>query len=237
MSTRPLKKILVKVSGEALAGDHSFGLEVKLLNIVATQLIEIANSGVQVAVVVGGGNIFRGMAVAAKGADRVVGDYMGMLSTVINALAIGDAVNQNGGKSKVFSNLDIPLVADNFTVRGARAAIEDGSIAVFGGGTGNPFFTTDTAAVLKAVELDCDAVIKATKVDGVYSEDPAINPDAERFDEISHDEVLRRGLRVMDMAAFAIARENNLPILVYALDSEGGLPAVLEGTARSTTIA
>lgn len=230
------KRILLKVSGEALAGDQSYGIEPKFLNSVARQIVETAESGVQIGIVIGGGNIFRGMAVAAGGGDRVIGDHMGMLGTIINSLALGEAIRQQGGKSHVFSSVTMPSIADTFTQRGAIAALEDGAIVICGGGTGNPFFTTDTAAALKAIELKCDVLLKGTKVDGVYAEDPTVNPNAQRFDEISHEDVISRNLRVMDTAAFALARDNKLPIIVYALDIAEGLVGVLEGQGRSTRV-
>lgn len=230
------KRILLKVSGEALAGDQSYGIAPKFLDKVAAQIVEVAKSGIEVGIVIGGGNIFRGMAVAAKGGDRVIGDHMGMLGTVINSLALGDAIRRNGGKSHVFSSVSMPSIADTFTQRAAIAALEDGAIVICAGGTGNPFFTTDTAAALKAIELRCDVLLKGTKVDGVYSEDPEKNPAAERFDEISHDDVIARNLRVMDTAAFALARDNALPIIVYALDVGEGLVGVLQGRATCTRV-
>ncbi|AVX04581.1 UMP kinase [Maritalea myrionectae] len=236
MASQSLKRILIKVSGEALAGDGSFGIESQFLDEVAAQLVHLTQNGFEVAIVVGGGNIFRGMSVAAGGADRVVGDHMGMLATVINCLALGDAIRRQGGKARVFSNLVMPDVADHFTARDARQTLEEGGIAICSGGTGNPYFTTDTAAALKAVELQCDALFKGTKVDGVYDADPANNPDAKRFDQISYDEVISRNLKVMDMAAFALARDNKLPIFVYALDVAGGVQAIIEGKAFSTRV-
>ncbi|TDQ66368.1 uridylate kinase [Maritalea mobilis] len=236
MASQSLKRILIKVSGEALAGDESFGIESRFLDEVAGQLVDLSQNGYEVAIVVGGGNIFRGMSVAAGGADRVVGDHMGMLATVINCLALGDAIRRLGGNARVFSNLVMPDVADHFTAREARKTLEEGGIAICSGGTGNPFFTTDTAAALKAVELECDALFKGTKVDGVYDADPATNPDAKRFDEISYDEVISRDLKVMDMAAFALARDNKLPIFVYALDVAGGVQAIIEGKGLSTRV-
>lgn len=236
MASQSLKRILIKVSGEALAGDGSFGIESQFLDEVAKQLVDLSQTGFEVAIVVGGGNIFRGMSVAAGGADRVVGDHMGMLATVINCLALGDAIRRQGGKSRVFSNLVMPDVADHFTARDARKTLEDGGIAICAGGTGNPFFTTDTAAALKAVELGCDALFKGTKVDGVYDADPALDPNAKRFEQISYDEVISRDLKVMDMAAFALARDNKLPIFVYALDVAGGVQAIIEGKAFSTRV-
>lgn len=236
MAQSSYKRILLKVSGEALAGEQSQGIEPEFLNKVASQIIEVANTGVEVGIVIGGGNIFRGMAVAAKGGDRVTGDQMGMLSTIINSLALGDAIRRNGGKVKVFSTVPMPSIADVFTQRDAIAALEDGAIVICAGGTGNPFFTTDTAAALKAVELKCDVLLKGTKVDGVYAEDPKNNPAAERFSEISHEEVIARDLRVMDTAAFALARDNALPIIVYSLEVAEGLVGVLQGQAISTRV-
>ena len=230
------KRVLLKISGEALAGEQSYGIEAGFLDRVAGQVVELAKTGIQIAIVIGGGNIFRGMAVAAGGGDRVIGDQMGMLATVINALALGDAIRRLGGKPHVFSNVSMPTIAETFTQRAGVAALEDGAILLCAGGTGSPFFTTDTAAALKAVELGCDALLKGTKVDGVYDADPATNPDAKRFDAISYDEVIRRNLRVMDTAAFALARDNRLPIIVYALDNEQGLSGVLGGTTPCTRV-
>lgn len=236
MASHSLKRILIKVSGEALAGDNSFGIEPEFLDQVAQQLWDLSKSGLEVAIVVGGGNIFRGMAVAAGGADRVVGDHMGMLATVINSLALGDAIKRCGGEAKVYSNIAMPAVADTFTVRDARRALAEGKVTICAGGSGNPFFTTDTAAALKAVELQCDALFKGTQVDGVYSADPKVVADAVRYDSVSYDDVIANNLKVMDMAAFALARDNNLPIYVYQLDVDGGVRAVIEGTAVSTLV-
>lgn len=230
------KRVLLKVSGEVLAGDQSFGIEPKFLHSVAEQIASVARTGVQIAIVIGAGNIFRGMAVAAKGADRVTGDLMGMLGTVINSLALGDAIEQKGLKVKVYSNVPMETVADTFTARDANRALDDGYVVVCAGGTGSPFFTTDTAAALKAIELRCDVLLKGTKVDGVYSEDPKKNPSATRYDTISHAQVLAQDLRVMDTAAFALARDNGLPIIVYALDDKEGLTGVLAGRAKSTRV-
>lgn len=230
------KRILLKVSGEALAGDNSFGIEPPFLQGIAKQIAEVASTGVQIAVVVGGGNIFRGMAGAADGTDRVTADLMGMLGTMINALALSNAISRQGVRSKPYSAVSMPSVADTFTAREAKSALEDGMVVVLGGGTGNPFFTTDTASTLRAIELECDVVLKGTKVDGVYSDDPMKNPDATRYDAISFEDVLRQDLRVMDTAAFALARDNRMPIIVYALNDESGLAGVLSGTARSTRV-
>ncbi len=236
MAESAYKRILLKVSGEVLAGDQSFGIEAKFLQATAQQIVEAAGAGVQIAVVTGGGNIFRGMSVAVDVADRVTADMMGTLGTVINALALSSAVSRAGVRSKVFSAATMPSIADTYTARAAKAALDEGYVVVLGGGTGNPFFTTDTAAALRAIELECDVMLKGTKVDGVYSEDPKKNPDAQRYETISHEEVIARDLKVIDTAAFALARDNGLPILVYALDDEGGLMGVLTGRTRSTRV-
>lgn len=236
MAKAAYKRILLKVSGEVLAGDQSFGIEPKFLHSVAEQIAGVARTGVQVAVVIGAGNIFRGMAVAAKGADRVTGDVMGMLGTVINSLALGDAIEQKGMKVKVYSNVPMETVADTFTARDANRALAEGNVVICAGGTGSPFFTTDTAAALKAIELRCDVLLKGTKVDGVYSADPKKDPGAKRFETISHEEVIAKDLRVMDTAAFALARDNGLPIIVYALDDKEGLLGVLAGRAKYTRV-
>lgn len=230
------KRILLKVSGEALAGDNSFGIEPPFLQGVAKQIADLARSGTQVAIVVGGGNIFRGMAGAADGTDRVTADLMGMLGTMINALALSNAITRQGVKSKPFSAATMPSVADTFTARDAKQALEEGFVVVLGGGTGNPFFTTDTAATLRAIELECEVVLKGTKVDGVYSDDPKKNPDAVRYAQIGYDEVIARNLKVMDTAAFALARDSRMPIIVYALDEPAGLSGILEGRGLSTRV-
>lgn len=230
------KRILLKVSGEALAGDLSFGIEPPFLQAVAKQIADVARTGVQVAIVVGGGNIFRGMAGAADGTDRVTADLMGMLGTMINALALSNAISRQGIKSKPFSAATMPSVADTFTARDAKQALEEGFVVVLGGGTGNPFFTTDTAATLRAIELECDVVLKGTKVDGVYSEDPIKNPNATRYSHISYDDVISKNLKVMDTAAFALARDSRMPIIVYSLDDAVGLAGLLEGNGRFTLV-
>ncbi len=233
---QPYKRILLKISGEVLAGDRDFGIEPDFLKSVASQIVETASLGVQVAIVIGAGNIFRGLKVAAEGGDRVTGDLMGMLGTVINSLALGQEISGQGVGTRVFSSLPMPSVADVFTPRDARQALDEGQVVICGGGTGNPFFTTDTAAALKAIELDCDVLLKGTKVDGVYSSDPKTNPEASRYERLSHEEVISRDLKVMDTAAFALARDNNLPILVYALDAREGLSGVLDGRVPSTRV-
>lgn len=236
MAKSEYKRILLKVSGEALSGDQSFGIQPEFLAKVAGQIAEVVAAGIDVAIVTGGGNIFRGMSLAAEGADRVTSDMMGTLGTIINSLALASALTKAGVKAKVFSAITMPSIADSYTARAAKAALEDGYVVVLGGGIANPFFTTDTAAALRAIELDCDVVLKGTNVDGVYSEDPKKNPKAQRYDTISHDEVIARNLKVMDTAAFALARDNGLPILVYALDDKEGLMGVLTGKTRNTRV-
>ncbi len=236
MSNLKYERILLKVSGEVLAGDQNFGIEAEFIENLAGQIAQTARLGVQIAIVIGAGNIFRGLEIAASGGDRVTGDQMGMLGTVINSLALGEAIQKQGVKARVFSSVPMPSVADIFTARDAKDALNRGEVVICGGGTGNPFFTTDTAAALKAIELDCDILLKGTKVDGVYSSDPQKNPEASRFSSLSHDEVILKDLKVMDTAAFALARDNKLPILVYALDSAGGLSGVLDGRVISTRI-
>ena len=236
MAQSAYKRILLKVSGEALSGDQSFGIKPEFLNKIAAQIAEVARSGVSVAIVTGGGNIFRGMSIAAQNGDRVTADMMGTLGTIINSLAVASALTRAGVKAKVFSAVTMPSIADSYTARAAKAALEDGYVVVLGGGIANPFFTTDTAAALRAIELECDVVLKGTNVDGVYSADPKKHPDATRYDTITHAEVISRDLRVMDTAAFALARDNALPIIVYALDDPAGLTGVLEGRAKSTRV-
>ncbi len=236
MAQSAYKRILLKVSGEALSGDQSFGIKPEFLDKVAAQIASVVRSGVDVAIVTGGGNIFRGMSIAAENGDRVTADMMGTLGTIINALAVASALTRAGVKAKVFSAVTMPSVADSYTARAAKAALDDGYVVVLGGGIANPFFTTDTAAALRAIELECDVVLKGTNVDGVYSADPKKHPDATRYDTITHAEVIARDLRVMDTAAFALARDNALPIIVYALDDPSGLTGVLEGRAKSTRV-
>ncbi len=236
MSDTPYKRILLKISGEVLAGDQNFGIEAKFLKSIASQIVKTANQGVQIAIVIGAGNIFRGLKVAAEGGDRVTGDLMGMLGTVINSLALGQEICKQGVDAKVFSSVSMHSVADVFTARDAKRALKNGQVIICGGGTGNPFFTTDTAAALKAIELDCDILLKGTKVDGIYSADPAKDPNASRYERLSHAEVISQDLKVMDTAAFALARDNNLPILVYELEAKGGLSGVLDGSVRSTRV-
>ena len=235
--THLYRRVLLKASGEALRGEMGFGIDVSVVDRIAADIAEARTLGVEVAVVIGGGNIFRGVAVASKGGDRVTGDHMGMLATVINSLALRTSLRKIGVDAVVLSAIAMPELCESFTQRQATAYMDEGQVVIFAGGTGNPFFTTDTAAALRAAEIGADALFKGTQVDGVYSDDPKRNPDARRFDTISHDEVMIRGLSIMDTSAIALARENNIPIVVYSIHESGGLGAILRGGGRSTVIA
>lgn len=230
------KRVLFKVSGEALMGDQAFGIDPGFTARVANDIADAQKLGAQIAVVIGGGNIFRGVALAAKGADRVTGDHMGMLATVINAKALAMALNQSGVEAVILSAIDMPEICETFTQRGFETHLAAGRIVVFAGGTGNPYFTTDTAAALRACEMQADAMLKGTQVDGVYASDPKSDPGAERFETISYSEVLNRGLKIMDSSAIAMMQAARIPVIVYALKGEGGLSAQLRGEGRSTII-
>ena len=231
-------RVLLKLSGEAL-GSHEtgHGIDPDSVNVVARQVARVARLGVEVAVVVGGGNILRGAEFSRIGAGRASADYMGMLGTVINALALAEAIEQAGVESRVMSALEVSSIAEPFVRKRAISHLQRGRVTLLAGGTGNPFFTTDTAAALRATELGCEVLLKATKVDGVYSADPVTNPDAERFAELTYMEVLERGLRVMDGTAIALCMENGLPVVVFDLFCEGNIERVVKGEASlGTTI-
>lgn len=230
------ERVLFKVSGEALMGSQSFGIDPAMTARIAGDVKEAVQLGVGVAIVVGGGNIFRGIALAAKGADRVTGDHMGMLATVMNAKALKMALDDAGLDAVVLSAVEMPEFCETFTQRGLESHLEAGRVVVFAGGTGNPFFTTDTAAALRASEMRADALFKGTQVDGVYSADPKTDEDAQRFDAISHDDVLARGLKVMDQAAVALARNADIPIVVFSLQEPGEFARILQGKGRCTTV-
>lgn len=230
------KRVLLKLSGEALMGRREYGLDNDMVGAIANDVKAVVAMGVQVSVVIGGGNIFRGVSGAASGMDRAQADFIGMLATVMNALAVQSALEKRDCPTRVQSAIPMASVCEPYIRRRAERHMEKGRVVIFAAGTGNPFFTTDTAAALRAIELECDVMLKGTKVDGVYSEDPKKNPDAQRYETISHEEVIARDLKVMDTAAFALARDNGLPILVYALDDEGGLMGVLTGRTRSTRV-
>lgn len=230
------KRLLLKISGEALKGDREYGIDPDFTASVAEEIAEIARLGVAVAVVVGGGNIFRGMAGADNGINRATGDYMGMLATVMNGLALQDALEKAGVATRVQSALPIRAVAEPFIRRRAMRHLEKERVVVFVGGTGNPYFTTDTTAVLRGSEIDAEVILKATKVDGVYDKDPVKEKDAVRFDELTYSDALARNLRVMDMTAISLAMENKMPIVVFDMLKKGNIRKVVEGENVGTTI-
>ena len=230
------RRVLVKLSGEALMGNAGYGIDAATVSRFAADIAATVTTGVQVALVVGGGNIFRGMSAAVDGLDRSSADAMGMLATVMNGLALSGALKAHGCESAVVSAIPMDTVCEPYARRRAVAHLEAGKVVIFVAGTGNPYFTTDTAAVLRAVETGCDAAYKATQVDGIYSADPKTNPDATRFDTLTYDEVLARDLKVMDAAAIAIARDNHLPVVVFSLASEGAIQSAVEGRGRFTRV-
>jgi len=230
------KRILLKLSGEALMGEQSGGIDPLVVAMIADQVKAIRELGVETALVIGGGNIFRGVAGATKGMDRVTGDHMGMLATMINALALQDALEQRGIQTRVLSGIEMPRVAENYVRRRAMRHLEKGRVVIFGAGTGNPYFSTDTAAALRANEIDAQVVMKATNVDGVYTADPKKVPSATKYDHITFQEVLEKNLQVMDAAAIALCRENKLPILVFNMMKEGNVMAAIRGEAVGTLV-
>ena len=230
------KRVLLKLSGEALMGEQTYGIDPAVATQIALDVAEIQGMGVETAIVIGGGNIFRGVAASARGMDRATADYMGMLATVINALALQDALEKRGVDTRVLSAVDIREVAEPFIRRRALRHLEKGRVVIFAAGTGNPFFTTDTTAALRAIEMNCEALAKATQVDGVYSADPKKDPAAVRYDRLTYAEVLARDLKVMDGAAIALARDNSLPVIVFSIEEPGNLLKVLRGEALATII-
>jgi uridylate kinase len=236
LTTPQYARVLLKVSGEALMGESNYGIDVATVDRIAADVKEAADSGTQVCMVIGGGNIFRGLAGAAKGIDRATADYMGMLATVMNALAMQAALERTGLPSRVQSAIPMSSVCEPYVRRRAIRHMEKGRVVIFAAGTGNPFFTTDTAAALRAAEMNCDAMLKATQVDGVYSADPKKYPDAIRYESLSYHEVLARDLAVMDASAISLSRENGIPILVFSLHDRGALAKVLKGQGRATII-
>jgi uridylate kinase len=237
MPTAPkYRRVLLKVSGEALMGNGQFGIDTGTVDRIAHDVKEAVEAGSQVCMVIGGGNIFRGLAGAAKGIDRSTADYMGMLATVMNALAMQAALERSGLPSRVQSAIPMSTVCEPYIRRRAIRHMEKGRVVIFAAGTGNPFFTTDTAAALRAAEMNCNVLLKGTQVDGVYSADPKKNPDAERYDTLSYHDVLARDLQVMDASAISLSRENNIPILVFSIQDSGALAKVLRGEGRATII-
>ena len=229
-------RILLKLSGEALMGDQEFGISSETITSYARQIKEIADLGVEVGIVIGGGNIFRGLSGTEQGIDRVTGDHMGMLATVINSLALQNAIELLGVPTRVQTAIEIPKVAEPFIKRRAQRHLEKGRVVIFGGGTGNPYFTTDTAAALRAIEINADVVIKATKVDGIYDKDPVKFADAKKYTEVTYTEVLNKDLKVMDATAISLCGENKLPIVVFDSLTEGNIKRVILGEEIGTTV-
>ncbi|HET6586237.1 MAG TPA: UMP kinase [Oleiagrimonas sp.] len=229
-------RILLKLSGEALMGEEDYGIDPKVIGRLADEIIEVRETGVEVGVVIGGGNIFRGAGLAAAGMDRVTGDHMGMLATVMNALAMADAIEKRGGFARVMSAIPIHDVAEDFIRRRAVRHIEKGRIALFAAGTGNPFFTTDSAAALRAVEIGADLLLKATKVDGVYNVDPAKDRNATRYEHLTYDQVIENKLAVMDTAAIALCRDHGMPLRIYDMTCPGNLMRIMRGESIGTLV-
>ncbi|WP_299256146.1 UMP kinase [uncultured Aquimarina sp.] len=229
-------RILLKLSGEALMGDRQYGIDPKRLAEYANEIKQITNEGVEVAIVIGGGNIFRGVAGASKGMDRVQADHMGMLATVINGLALQSALEDADIPTRLQSAIKVNEVAEPFIKRRAIRHLEKGRVVIFGGGTGNPYFTTDSAAVLRAIEINADVILKGTRVDGIYTADPEKDSQATKFDFITFDDVLRKGLKVMDTTAFTLSQENELPIIVFDMNKTGNLLKVISGEPIGTKV-
>jgi uridylate kinase len=230
------KRILLKLSGEALMGDRQYGIDPNRLSAYAEEIKKIVENGIEVAIVIGGGNIFRGVAAANTVIDRVQGDYMGMLATIINGLALQSAIEAIGIKTRLLTAIKMEQVAEPFIKRRAVRHLEKGRVVIFGGGTGNPYFTTDTAAVLRAIEIGADVILKGTRVAGIYTSDPEKNEDAIKFDRITYEDVMNKGLKVMDMTAFTLSQENNLPIIVFDMNVKGNLEKVISGENIGTKV-
>lgn len=239
MSTNPkpaFRRILLKLSGEALMGEEGFGIDPKVLDRMAQEIKELVELGVQVGLVIGGGNLFRGKGLADAGMNRVVGDQMGMLATVMNGLAMRDALHRAFVNARLMSAIDLAGVCDTYNWAEAISLLKSGRVVIFSAGTGNPFFTTDSAACLRGIEIEADAVLKATKVDGIYSDDPVSNPEAELYSNLTYADVLDKELKVMDLAAFTLARDHNMPIRVFNMNKSGALKSVVMGLNEGTTI-
>ena len=230
------KRVLLKLSGEALMGEQEFGISSDVINSYARQIKEIVELGVEVSIVIGGGNIFRGISGATQGVDRVTGDHMGMLATVINSLALQNAIEKLGIPTRVQTAIEMPKIAEPFIKRKAQRHLEKGRVVIFGAGTGNPYFTTDTAAALRAIEMNTEAVLKATKVDGIYDKDPVKYSDAVKYDRVTYTEVLNKDLKVMDATAISLCRENKLPIVVFDSLTEGNIKKVIMGENIGTVV-
>lgn len=230
------KRVLLKLSGEALMGDQDFGIDMAFVDQIADEIKQAWSQGAEICLVIGGGNIFRGIAGAAQGMNRSSADYMGMLATVMNALAMANALEELKVPTRVLSAIPMPTVCEPFVGPRARAHLGKGRVVIFAAGTGNPFFTTDTGAALRAAEMGCEALLKGTQVDGVYDSDPNKNPNAKKYDQVSFTDVLAKDLKVMDAAAIALARDNNIPIIVYSMTSEQGLMGILKGEGSFTIV-
>jgi uridylate kinase len=235
-ATPAYKRVLLKLSGEALMGSQTYGIDPAVATQIAKDVAEIQGMGVETAIVIGGGNIFRGVAASARGMDRATADYMGMLATVINALALQDALEQQGVVTRVVTAIEMRAVAEPFIRRRAVRHLEKGRVVVFGAGTGNPYFSTDTAAALRAMEIRADVILKATKVDGIYNKDPMIHPDASRIEKISYLQVLEQGLKVMDATAISLCMDNRLPIVVFNLRTPGNIKRAISGEAVGSLV-
>lgn len=236
LNSPQFKRILLKLSGEALMGEEDYGIDPKVINRIASEIHQIRELGVQIGIVIGGGNIFRGAGLAKSGIDRVTGDHMGMLATVMNSLALQNAIEKQGSKVRVMSAIQIHEVCEDYIRRKAIRHLEKGNITVFAAGIGNPFFTTDSAASLRAIEINAELVIKATKVDGVYSADPVSNPDAVKYDNLTYDEVIERKLAVMDTAAVVLCRDQSMPIRIFNMTKEGALLKIINGEQIGTIV-
>ncbi len=236
MSEKRFKRVLLKLSGEALMGDAGYGIDADILDSIADQIKAACGLGTEIAIVVGGGNIFRGLKAASSGMDRAQGDYMGMLATVMNALALQDALERSGVYTRVMSAIEMQAVAEPYIRRRAVRHMEKGRVVIFAAGTGNPYFTTDTTAALRALEIGADCVMKATRVDGVYDKDPLTSTDAVKFDELTYIDVLNRGLQVMDSTAISLCMDNELPILVFNMEVQGNIERALEGEPVGTIV-
>ena len=230
------KRVLLKLSGEALMGNQQYGIDPQRLDDYAEEIAAAVKAGAQIAIVIGGGNIFRGLQGASKGMDRIQGDYMGMLATVINSMAIQSTLQSKGVKAALLSGLYIDRIADSMSSAKAIKLLEDGYVVVIGGGTGNPFFTTDTGSALRAVEVKADIILKGTRVDGIYTADPEKDPTAKKFETITYDEAYNRNLKVMDLTAFTMCKENNMPMLVFDMNTKGNLTKVLNGEKIGTLV-
>jgi uridylate kinase len=236
VSKTTYRRVLLKLSGEALAGDNEHRIDEKIVRSIAQEVLEVSRSGIEVALVIGGGNIYRGADGERMGMDRVTSDYMGMLATIINALALQNALEKLGAITRVQSAIEMSKVAEAYVRRRALRHLEKGRIVIFAAGTGNPYFTTDTAAALRAIEVGADAILKATNVDGIYTEDPKKNPRAKKFKEITYIEAINKGLRVMDTTALTLCMENKLPIVVFDLHKRGNIHRVVQGEAIGTVV-